>query len=213
MMTNILRWLRRHTGGWVASFWLCGKEYFLEIFVAKFYRRFIAALSACILVVYASLAHSDYLVGQKMLADRLAESFPVRQSLQDGLFDATVGIPKLSFFPAAERIGLSAAFSGSSTMGGEVEGLVELTSGLRYDVKERAVYLVDARLDKIVAGENTEFAALLLPSLNAVLGAYLQHEPIYRVADDQLHFAGVEVDITSITVAENGIKLAISPRL
>lgn len=181
--------------------------------MTKFYRRFITFLNACILVGYASLAHSDYLVGEKMLADRLAESFPIRQSLPDGLFDAMVDVPKLSFFPAQDRIGLSAAFSGSSTMGDEVRGRVELTSGLRYDVKERAVYLVDARLEKILAGENTAFAELLLPSLNAMLGAYFLHEPIYRVADNQLHFSDMEVDITSIAVAENGIKLAISPKL
>lgn len=181
--------------------------------MTKFFRRFLTALSACILVGFASQAHSDYLVRQEVLAHRLAEFFPMRQSLQDGLFDATVEIPRLSFFPAQDRIGLSAAFSGNSAMGVALHGHVELTTGLRYDVKERALYLVDARLEKILAGENTAYAEMLLPSLNAALGAYFQHEPIYRVADDQLLFAGTEIDITGIKVDDQGVKLAISPRL
>jgi len=181
--------------------------------MTKLYRWFLLMLSASFFAGWTSLAHSDYFVGQDVLTNQLAESFPMRQSLEDGLFDATVGVPSLRFFPTLNRLGLSAAFSGSSSMGAEVKGRMELTSGVRYDVKEQAVYLVGAHLEKITAGENTAFAELLRPMLNAVLGAYLQHEPIYRVADEQLNFAGMTVDITGITVLDNGINLAISPRL
>ncbi len=176
-------------------------------------RWFFVALSATILVACASLVPKDYLVGPGILTERLAKVFPLRQSIQNGMFSAQVEAPKLSFIPAQNRLGLSAAFSGSSLLSGEVKGGVELTSGVRYDVNERAVYLVDTRLEKIQIGENSKFAELLRPALNALLSAYVQHEPIYRVADDQLRFAGTAIDITGITVVENGIRLALKPKL
>jgi len=181
--------------------------------VTKFYRRFVFVLSACVLVACASVMPKDYVVGQGVLTERLSKVFPLKQSIQNGMFNAQVEAPKLSFIPAQNRLGLSAAFSGSSMLSGEVKGGVELTSGVRYDVKERAVYLVDTRLEKIQVGDNSKFAELLRPALNVLLSAYVQHEPIYRVADDQLRFAGTMIDITGITVVDNGIRLAIKPRI
>jgi hypothetical protein len=165
-------------------------------------------LSAC-----ASLVPKDYLVTNEQLNRAWGKSFPLQRSLGNGLFNASMATPEVSFLTAQNRINLATNFSVSSLLAGEVKGRIGLSGALRYDAEQRALYLQDPNLETLEVDQGApELGKALRPALNMMLSEYLRANPLYQFKQDEMRYAGKEIDITKISVVENGIKFDLKPR-
>ena len=165
-------------------------------------------LSAC-----ASLVPKDYLVTQDKFDRAWSNSFPLQRSLGNGLFNVSMATPEVSFLTAQNRIGLVTNFSVSSLLAGEVKGRIGLSGSLRYDAAQRALYLQDTNLESLeVAQGSAELGKALRPALNMMLNEYLRANPVYQFKQDEMRYAGNDIDITKISVVENGIRFDLKAR-
>jgi len=165
-------------------------------------------LSAC-----ATLVPKDYLVTQDKIDRAWSKSFPLQRSLGNGLFNASLETPDVTFLTAQNRIGLGANVSVSSLLAGEVKGRIGLSGSLRYDAAQRALYLQDPNLESLVVNQGSaELGKALRPALNMMLNEYLRANPLYQFKQDEMRYAGNDIDITKISVVENGIKFDLKPQ-
>lgn len=165
-------------------------------------------LSAC-----ATLVPKDYLVTQDKLDRAWAKSFPLQRSLGNGLFNVSMATPEVSFLTAQNRIGLVTNFSASSLLAGELKGRIGLSGALRYDAEQRALYMQDPNLETLEVDQGApELGKALRPALNMMLNEYLRANPLYQFKQDEMRYAGKEIDITKISVVDNGIKFDLKPR-
>jgi len=165
-------------------------------------------LSAC-----ATLVPKHYLVTHEQLDRAWAKSFPLQRSVGNGLFNASLATPEVTFLTAQNRIALMANFSASSLLAGEVKGRIGLSGALRYDAAQRALYLQDPNLETLEVEQGaSELGKVLRPALNMMLSEYLRANPLYQFKQDEMRYAGMEIDITQISVVENGIKFDLKPR-
>lgn len=165
-------------------------------------------LSAC-----TTLVPKDYLVTQDKLDLAWAKSFPLQRSLGNGLFNVSMATPEVSFLTAQNRIGLVTNFTASSLLAGEVKGRIGLSGSLRYDAAQRALYLQDPNLESLEVNQgSTELGKTLRPALNMMLNEYLRANPVYQFKQDEMRYAGNDIDITKISVVDNGIKFDLKPR-
>jgi hypothetical protein len=165
-------------------------------------------LSAC-----ATLVPKDYLVTQDKMDRAWSKSFPLQRSLGNGLFNASLATPEVSFLTAQNRIGLITNFSATSLLAGEVKGRIGLSGSLRYDPAQRALYLQDPNLESLEVNQGSaELGKALRPALNIMLNEYLRANPLYQFKQDEMRYAGNDIDITKISVVENGIKFDLKPR-
>lgn len=165
-------------------------------------------LSAC-----ATLVPKDYLVTQDKIDHAWSKSFPIQRSVGNGLFNAALETPDVTFLTAQNRIGLGTNFSVSSLLAGEVKGRIGLSGSLRYDAAQRALYLQDPNLESLVVNQGSaELGKALRPALNMMLNEYLRANPLYQFKQDEMRYAGNDIDITKISVVENGIRFDLKPQ-
>lgn len=165
-------------------------------------------LGACTTIV-----PKDYLVTRDQLDRTWAKSFPMQRSLLNGLFNASLETPELSFLTAQNRIAISTSFSASSVLSGGVKGRIGLSGELRYDAEKRALYLQSPNLETLQVNQGSAIVGeTLRPALNIVLNEYLRTNPLYQFKQDEMRFSGKEIDITKISVVDNGIKFDLKPR-
>ena len=112
----------------------------------------------------------------------LAGRFPQRQDLLGGLFEITVSRPQLAIPPGTRlQLGMDLALA---TAGGTPVpmGQLMLTSALRYDAAQRALFLDQPRIDRFTpAGSRGELDEESRALLNAWLADYARSEPVYRI--------------------------------
>jgi len=165
-------------------------------------------LSAC-----ATLVPKDYLVTEDKLDRAWAKSFPLQRSVGNGLFNASLETPDVTFLTSQNRIGLGTNFSVSSLLAGELKGRIGLSGSLRYDTEQRALYLQDPNMESLEVNQgSTELGKALRPALNLMLNEYLRANPLYKFKQDEMRYAGNDIDITKISVVENGIRFDLKPR-
>lgn len=179
--------------------------------MTKRFQKLLLLISMLALGACAALVPHEYLISHERLDAKLAKSFPVRRDLANGLFSVTVNTPELGFLTAQNRISLAANFSAYSVLSGVVQGHVVLTSSLRYDASQHALFLQDAHFDSIKIEQDDAYAQMLRPALSMMLNDYLRENPLYHFQAVELRFAQTEIDIIGIEVVENGIKLKLSP--
>lgn len=167
----------------------------------------VIALGAC-----ATIIPSEYLISQERLNSKLEKSFPLQRELGQGLFSATLSTPEIGFIANQNRISLALDFSAASIFNRGIRGHFALTSALRYDAIQRAVYLQDSHLETLQIEQSDAYLEVIRPLLDTMLSEYLKQNPLYRFQPDELHYAGTEIEITSIEVVPNGIKLKLNPQ-
>ena len=165
-------------------------------------------LSAC-----ATLVPKDYLVTQEKLDRAWGKSFPLQRELGRGLFSTSLAMPEVTFLPAQNRISLATNFSVSSLLAGGVKGRIGLSGALRYDAVQRALYLLDTNVETLVVDQGSvALGETMRPALNMMLSEYLRANPLYQFRQDEMRYAGKDIDITQISVVENGIKFDLKPQ-
>lgn len=165
-------------------------------------------LSAC-----ATLVPKDYLVTHDQLERAWSKSFPLQRELGRGLFNASIATPEVTFLTAQNRISLATNFSVSSLLAGGVKGRIGLSGSLRYDAEQRALYLQDPNVETLeVDSGSAALGETMRPALNMMLNEYLRANPLYQFKQDEMRYAGNDIDITKISVVENGIRFDLKPR-
>jgi hypothetical protein len=159
-------------------------------------------LSAC-----ASLVPKDYIVTHEQLDHAWGKSFPLQRELGRGLFSTSLAMPEVTFLPAHNRISLATNFSVSSLLAGGAKGRIGLSGALRFDAAQRALYLQDTNVETLVVDQGSvALGEAMRPALNMMLSEYLRANPLYQFKQDEMRYAGNDIDITKISVVENGIK-------
>jgi hypothetical protein len=165
-------------------------------------------LSAC-----TTLVPKDYLVTRDQLDRAWGKSFPLRQELGRGLFSVSLATPEVTFLPTQNRIALVMNFSVSSLLAGGLKGRIGLSGALRYDAEQRALYLQDHNVETLEVDQGSvALAETVRPALNVMLSEYLRANPLYQFKQDEMRYAGKDIDITKISVVENGIKFDLKSR-
>ncbi|UWX04512.1 DUF1439 domain-containing protein [Pseudoxanthomonas sp. NC8] len=108
--------------------------------------------------------------------------FPHRQVLLGGLFEVTASRPQLAI-PPGTRLQLGMDLALATAGGAPVPmGQLVLTSALRYDATQRALFLDQPRIDAFhPAGGSGELDADSRALLSALLADYANKEPVYRI--------------------------------
>ncbi|MDX8385112.1 MAG: DUF1439 domain-containing protein [Gallionella sp.] len=174
---------------------------------------FVLSLSALLLSACAGLMPDEYVVSPQQLNSQFDKFFPLNSDLANGMFSTSLSAPKIGFVTGKNRVSLAAGISVSSIFSKGMNGRVALTSGLRYDATERALYLKELRIESVdIDGDTASMASQLLPLFNVMLGEYVRENPIYRFSPDELKLGPLSAEVSDMTVVDNGIRLKLRPR-
>lgn len=168
--------------------------------------------SAVLLSACASLVPNEYVISQERLSEKLKTAFPLQREAGSGMLGVRLDAPQIDFLVAQNRIALTTNIYVTSIISKDWEGGATLSSALRYDTNQRAIFLHDAHLESVQFNQNEAYVEMLKPLLDMVLREYSRENPLYRFKKDELHFAGTELDITGVEVVEHGIKLKLAPK-
>jgi Protein of unknown function (DUF1439) len=171
--------------------------------------KILLALVVLLVSACAAMIPKTHVVTHAQLEQKLAKSFPLRRDVAKGLFSATINQPHLILQPAKNRVELVGDFSTYSVLGSNLAGQFMLSSALRFDPAERAVFLHEARLESFVLSQDSQSAERLKPLLNMMLNEYFKTSPLYRFQADELRFSGKQIDITGIEIIPEGIRLTL----
>ena len=176
-------------------------------------RLLVLSLFALLLSACAGLMPDEYVVSPRQLNSQFDKLFPLNRDLGNGMFSTSLSAPKFGFVTGQNRVSLAAGVSVATIFSKAMNGRVALTSGLRYDAAERALYLQELRIESVdIDGDTAGVASQLLPLFNVVLSEYVRHNPLYRFSPDELKLGPLPAEVSDMTVVDNGIRLKLKPR-
>lgn len=134
----------------------------------------------------------------------LDSAFPRAYEALGGLFTLTARDPKLTIPAAGERLLMAFSASASSAGGSDTPvGRIQMSSSLRYDPQDYALYLDQPTVDDVQPaspGQRMDEQTRVL--LNLWLADYARKEPLYKIDPALLaNFGSVKVESARI---ENG---------
>ena len=154
---------------------------------------------------------SEYSATRAELQAEMTRRFPLQQRYAE-LFTVTLRDPQLTLDPANNRLRVTALLDIASPLLGPagVEGLVSVSSALRYDAPARAVRLVQPRADRIVMQGLSGRDAERLQQIGAVVAQELLRDQALHTFDAKDLTVGSKVyEIGDITVQRDGVKVQI----
>ena len=154
---------------------------------------------------------SEYSASRAELQAAMAKRFPLRQRYAD-LFTVTLRDPQLALYPATNRLGVTALLDIASPLlrPTGVEGLVSVSSALRYDAPSRSVRLVEPRADRIeIQGLSGRDAEQLQQIGAAVAQELLRDQALLTFDAKDLTVGSKVYEIGDITVQQDGVKVQI----
>jgi hypothetical protein len=154
---------------------------------------------------------SEYSATQAELQAEMAKRFPLQQRYAE-LFTITLRDPQLALYPANNRLGVTALLDITSPLlrPTGVEGLVSVSSALRYDAPSRAVRLVQPRADRIeIQGLSGRDAERLQQIGAAVAQELLRDQALITFNAKDLTVGSKVYEIGDITVQRDGVKVQI----
>ena len=175
--------------------------------------RFLERLftAACLVLAFAGTSvHAADMQDNELSVDALriqqylAGEFPREYAALGGLFTLTARDPELSIPATGQRLRMAFSASASSAGGADTPvGRIQLSSGLRYDPRDNALYLDQPTLDEVQPaspGQHVDEQTRML--LNLWLADYARKEPLYKL-DPALvaTLGGVQVESARV---ENG---------
>ncbi|MEO7338374.1 MAG: DUF1439 domain-containing protein [Caldimonas sp.] len=154
---------------------------------------------------------SEYSVTRAELQGEMAKRFPLRQRYAE-LFTVTMRDPQLALDPENNRLGVTALLDIASPLLREtgVEGLVSVSSALRYDAAARAVRLDHPRADRIEMKGLSRRDAERLQQIGAVVAQELLRDQALHTFDAKDLTVGSKVyEIGDITVKKDGVTVQL----
>ena len=175
--------------------------------------RFLERLftAACLVLAFAGtsvhaadMQDNEWSVDAPRIQQYLAGEFPREYAALGGLFTLTARDPELSIPATGQRLRMAFSASASSAGGADTPvGRIHLSSGLRYDLRDNALYLDQPTLDEVQPaspGQRVDEQTRML--LNLWLADYARKEPLYKL-DPALVATLGRVQVESARV-ENG---------
>lgn len=154
---------------------------------------------------------SEYSATRVELQAEMAKRFPLQQRYAE-LFIVTLRDPKLGLDATNNRLGVTALLNIASPLlrPAGVEGLVSISSALRYDAATRAVRLVEPRADRIEMQGLSGRDAERLQRIGAAVAQELLRDQALHTFDAKDLTVGSKVyEIGDITVQQEGIKVQL----
>jgi hypothetical protein len=176
-------------------------------------RLFVVATMALLLSACAGVLPNEYVLSPQQLNSQFDRLFPLNSTLANGLFRTSMSTPQLGFVPGQGRLTLDSGISVSTMFGKGLSGRMRLSSGIRYDATQRALYLQELNIDTLsVDGDRSNVAAQLLPLFNVMLSEYVRRNPLYRFGPDELKLGPLLAEISDLQIVDGGIRLKLKPR-
>lgn len=140
-------------------------------------------------------------VGSSQIQQYLDTAFPREYDALGGLFTLTARDPKLTIPASGDRLKMDFSASASSAGGADTPvGRIVMTSGLRYDAQDSALYLDQPTVDEVQPaspGHRVDEQTRVL--LNLWLADYAKKEPLYKLDPSLMAtLGGVKVESTRI---------------
>ena len=154
---------------------------------------------------------SEYTIGRDELQAQIAKRFPVRQRYAE-LFSVDLRDPKLTLDPTGNRAAITAMMTIGSPLlqPSSVEGIVTVSSALKYDVPALTLRLHDPRAERIeLQGLNGRDAERLQQIGGLVAQELLRDYPLRTFKSDELTVGRKTYEIGDITVQRDDIKVAL----
>ena len=154
---------------------------------------------------------SEYSASHAELQAQLTKRFPLRQRYAE-LFAVTLRDPQLELDPANNRLRVTARLDVASPLlrPPTVEGLVSVSSALRYDAPARAVRLDQPRADRIeIQGLTGRDAERLQQIGSMVAQELLQGQALHTFDAKDLTVGNKVYEIGDITVQRDGITVQL----
>ena len=154
---------------------------------------------------------NEYSATRAELQAEMTKRFPLQQRYAE-LFIVTLRDPQLSLDAANNRLGVTALLNIASPLlrPAGVEGLVSVSSALRYDAPARAVRLVQPRADRIEMQGLSGRDAERLQQIGAVVAQELLRDQALHTFDAKDLTVGRKVyEIGDITVLQDGVKVEL----
>lgn len=154
---------------------------------------------------------SEYSATQAELQAEMSKRFPLRERYAE-LFTVTLRDPQLALFPASNRLGVTALLNIASPLlpPTGIDGVVSVSSALRYDAPSRSLRLVQPRADRIEMQGLSGRDAERLQQIGAAVAQELLRDQALITFDAKDLTVGRKVyEIGDITVQPDGIKVQI----
>ena len=154
---------------------------------------------------------SEYTASREELQAQVAKRFPVQQRYAE-IFTVGLRDPQLSLDARNNRAAITAVLSISSPLlrPSQVEGIVTVSSALKYDAAARAVRLDRPEADRIeLQGLGGRDAERLQQIGGVVAQELLRDQPLRTFKPEELTVGRKTYEIGDITVQDDGITVAL----
>jgi hypothetical protein len=161
------------------------------------------ALNGC-----ASIVPNEFLVTKEKIEQKLQSRFPVHRDRAHGIFKLDLAKPEMVLDEKDNVIrfeGGYTAFAASLSF----EGQYRFSSKLRYDPKDRAIFLKDPKFESLQISNEKLVVDVSKELANRILEEYADTKPIYQFSPDEMIILKNKVDIGAIDVLSTGIRLKI----
>ncbi len=154
----------------------------------------------------------EYTLTRQEIQAHIEKKFPL-QLRYSGLFEVRLGDPQLTLLPASNRVALAANVHISNPIAKphQVQGVLALSSGLKFDQATNAIRLNQPTADRVELQGLNGLNAQQLQNIGAmVVQELLRDYALYTFKPEDLRRFGKTFEPGAITVLDDGIK--VSPR-
>jgi len=154
---------------------------------------------------------SEYTASREELQAQIAKRFPVQQRYAE-LFTVGLRDPQLGLDARTNRATITAVLSITSPLlrPSTVEGMVSVSSALKYDAPARALRLDQPKAERLELQGVTGRDAERLQQIGAVVAQeLLRDQPLRTFTAEELTVGRKTYEIGDITVQQDGIKVAL----
>ena len=154
---------------------------------------------------------SEYTASREELQAQIAKRFPVQQRYAE-IFTVALRDPQLGLDAGANRAAITAVLSIASPLlrPSTVEGVVSVSSALKYDAPARALRLDQPKAERLELQGVTGRDAERLQQIGAVVAQeLLRDQPLRTFTAEELTVGRKTYEIGDITVQQDGIKVQL----
>ena len=177
-------------------------------------------LFASVVIVLVLVAALVFLKGkgheiritEQQIDAKLAEMFPAEKTYF-AIFHLTLTNPEVTLLPESDRIQVELAAILNLRIPGQsrdLGGMLLVTSGIRYDHEEKAVFLTDPVIEKIqIEGVPQKHLEKVSAVATKAAGDFLISQPIYRLEGTDAKTTAAKLLLKNVEVKEQEIVLSL----